>query len=423
DDQGRIVLIDELMVDGGVSLTTPTVLYRFHLGNHLGSALLESDYSGNMISFEEYYPFGSSSYRSGRNSAETSLKRYRYVGKERDDETGLYYYGARYYAAWLARFVSVDPLKDDYPQLTPYQYASNDPVGDVDIDGLEGTKTKSPPMVKSDATNIDPLRDKRLSLQLSQKQRQEKQQRLKQLLSGEGLDPRNDPNATFLSPASNKSEAQRQKELRQFEFKENIQRLKEGQLATQGEFAFRMSEDPMIKGVASGLIVGVVAESVAGSQAARTLLPKVKPFAERFLVDAATQSLAKAIDRFQETGKVEFRAGDIDLANAFFKGALGKLSKDNPALVLVEEGLKTLVDLDTDDGLVIKDLIDDQNKILAEFGLRIAFKFIPGGSGKDDLGNTVKNPTKEFVIEVFKKQGRNEAKEILLRDQGTKHSQ
>ncbi|TRX47105.1 hypothetical protein FNH22_30570, partial [Fulvivirga sp. M361] len=41
DDQGRIVLIDELMVDGGVSLTTPTVLYRFHLGNHLGSALLE----------------------------------------------------------------------------------------------------------------------------------------------------------------------------------------------------------------------------------------------------------------------------------------------------------------------------------------------------------------------------------------------
>lgn len=139
DDMGRIALADTLTVDAGSTVGTPTPALRYQMSNHLGSATLELDETAAIISYEEYHPFGTSSYRSGRNNAETSLKRYRYVGKERDDETGLYYYGARYYAAWLARFVSVDPLKDDYPHLASYQYASNDPIGDVDIDGLEGS--------------------------------------------------------------------------------------------------------------------------------------------------------------------------------------------------------------------------------------------------------------------------------------------
>ncbi|MCP4457925.1 MAG: hypothetical protein GY816_07875 [Cytophagales bacterium] len=85
----------------------------------------------------EYHPFGSTAYRSENTTGDISLKRYRYVGKERDEETGLYYYGARYYAAWLARFVSVDPLKDDYPYYTSYQYAGNKPITFIDLDGLE----------------------------------------------------------------------------------------------------------------------------------------------------------------------------------------------------------------------------------------------------------------------------------------------
>ncbi|MCC5918731.1 MAG: hypothetical protein JJU02_15530, partial [Cryomorphaceae bacterium] len=60
-----------------------------------------------------------------------------YVGKERDGESGLYYYGARCYADWLCRFVSVDPLKDDYPYYTTYQYAGNKPITSIDVDGLE----------------------------------------------------------------------------------------------------------------------------------------------------------------------------------------------------------------------------------------------------------------------------------------------
>ncbi|MEP0367429.1 MAG: RHS repeat-associated core domain-containing protein [Cyclobacteriaceae bacterium] len=145
DNTGRIALADTLTVDAGSTVSTPTPLIRYQLSNHLGSATLELDDVAAIISYEEYHPFGSTSYRSGRNSAETSLKRYRYVGKERDDETGLYFYGARYYAAWLARFVSVDPLKDDYPYYTSYQYAGNKPVTFIDLDGLEEA---SPPLLQ-----------------------------------------------------------------------------------------------------------------------------------------------------------------------------------------------------------------------------------------------------------------------------------
>ena len=137
DDERRIVLVDSLTVDNASVLTSPTQLIRYQLDNHLNSAGLELDETAAVISYEEYYSFGTTSYRSGRSNAEVALKRYRYVGKERDDETGLYYYGARYYAGWLARFVSVDPLKDDYPYYTPYQYEGNQPIVAIDLDGLE----------------------------------------------------------------------------------------------------------------------------------------------------------------------------------------------------------------------------------------------------------------------------------------------
>ena len=109
----------------------------YQLTNHLDSASLELDQKANIITYEEYRPFGTTSYRSGRNIAEVSLKRYKYLFKELDNETGLYYYGMRYYASWIARFISVDPLQFEYPMLTPFQYASNRPISGVDLDGSE----------------------------------------------------------------------------------------------------------------------------------------------------------------------------------------------------------------------------------------------------------------------------------------------
>jgi RHS repeat-associated protein len=67
-----------------------------------GNLLFELVNAADVISYEEYYPFGNTSYQAGRSAAEVSLKRYRYIGNERDDESGLYYIGARYYCPWLA---------------------------------------------------------------------------------------------------------------------------------------------------------------------------------------------------------------------------------------------------------------------------------------------------------------------------------
>ena len=87
----------------------PAQLVRYQHGNHLGSAVLELDDQSSIISYEEYFPFGSTSYQAV--ASQTDLpKRYRYTGKERDEENDLYYHGARYYAPWLGRWTSCDPL-------------------------------------------------------------------------------------------------------------------------------------------------------------------------------------------------------------------------------------------------------------------------------------------------------------------------
>lgn len=116
------------------ALDDPLVRYQF--GNHLGSAMLETDENGNPVSYEEYHPYGTSSYRSAKPQYNLSLKRFRFSGKERDDETGLYYFGFRYYAAWLGRWTSSDPAGFVRgPNL--YRYCSNSPIVFHDPTGLQ----------------------------------------------------------------------------------------------------------------------------------------------------------------------------------------------------------------------------------------------------------------------------------------------
>jgi len=109
DDQRRIVMIETLTVDSGTPVSTPVPRQRFQLGNHLESAALEVDEDGALITYEEYHPFGSTSWWASNGGTDVSQKRYRYTGKEKDEETGLAYHGARYYAAWLGRWERVDP--------------------------------------------------------------------------------------------------------------------------------------------------------------------------------------------------------------------------------------------------------------------------------------------------------------------------
>lgn len=71
-------------------------------------------------------------------SMQATRYRYRYNGKEQLSRFGgRYDYGFRMYDAGLARFLSVDPLTKKYPELTPYQFASNTPIQAIDLDGLE----------------------------------------------------------------------------------------------------------------------------------------------------------------------------------------------------------------------------------------------------------------------------------------------
>jgi RHS repeat-associated protein len=115
----------------------PPQLVRYQHSNHLGSALLELSQRAEIISYEEYFPFGSTAYQAVRSALEAP-KRYRYTGKERDDESDLYYYGARYYAPWLARWISADPagLKGGRHL---YAYAADNPVRLRDATGMAPT--------------------------------------------------------------------------------------------------------------------------------------------------------------------------------------------------------------------------------------------------------------------------------------------
>jgi len=135
DGVKRIALVETTTADTSLGgAFQPSTVTRFQLGNHLGSAVLEVDETGAVISYEEYHPFGTTSYSSGTGAAQVSLKRYRYTGKEKDAETGLYYHGARYYAPWLGRWTRCDPGGlSDSPNL--YQYALLNPVVFSDPDG------------------------------------------------------------------------------------------------------------------------------------------------------------------------------------------------------------------------------------------------------------------------------------------------
>ena len=90
DDTKTVAIIDTLTVEGGDAISEPEPEVRYQYDNHLGSACLELNYQGKIISYEEYHPFGTTSYRSGRSEVDVALKRYKYVGKERNEETGLY---------------------------------------------------------------------------------------------------------------------------------------------------------------------------------------------------------------------------------------------------------------------------------------------------------------------------------------------
>jgi len=136
DDKTRFATIDKKTIDTAASdPTTRNVYYpRYQYSNHLGSAAYELDSGTNIISYEEYHPYGTTSYQAMNASLGAPMKRYRYTGKERDEESGLYYHGARYYAPWLCRWSAADPIGIE-DGLNVYAYCKGNPVILIDENG------------------------------------------------------------------------------------------------------------------------------------------------------------------------------------------------------------------------------------------------------------------------------------------------
>jgi len=126
DDRKRVAVVRVGNALSGDN--SPAVTY--HLGDHLGSSALVVDDSGGWVNREEYVPYGETSFGS------FAQKRYRFTGSERDAESGLNYHGTRYYAPWLARWISCDSVGPrDGTNL--YQYVKDTPLRLTDSWGTE----------------------------------------------------------------------------------------------------------------------------------------------------------------------------------------------------------------------------------------------------------------------------------------------
>jgi RHS repeat-associated protein len=117
DDQSRIALVRV----GDVHKDDQGPAVQVHLGDHLGSSNVVIDEAGGLINREEFTPYGETSFGS------FGKKRYRFTGKERDEESNLLYFGARYYSAYFTRWINTDSakLRDG---LNQYFYTNNNSV-------------------------------------------------------------------------------------------------------------------------------------------------------------------------------------------------------------------------------------------------------------------------------------------------------
>ena len=115
--------------------------YYYH-SDHLGSTSYVTDANGAVSQHVEYVPFGEVFIEELSSSAKLNTP-YLFNGKELDEETGLYYYGARYYDPRTSLWLSTDPMELKYPNISTYAYCANNPVKLVDLLGYEPTEEEA----------------------------------------------------------------------------------------------------------------------------------------------------------------------------------------------------------------------------------------------------------------------------------------
>jgi RHS repeat-associated protein len=121
-----------------------TILRTYHHSDHtptwlstgLGSSSWITNNNGEAIQHLHYLPYGED-WINQRTSATSWNAPYTFSAKEKDVETGYGYFGARYYDSGLSIWLSVDPMSDKYPNMSPFNYCANNPVKLIDPNGME----------------------------------------------------------------------------------------------------------------------------------------------------------------------------------------------------------------------------------------------------------------------------------------------
>ncbi|WP_264707925.1 SpvB/TcaC N-terminal domain-containing protein [Wolbachia endosymbiont (group B) of Agriphila straminella] len=162
DDKSRVAL-HHYWTKGSPENVETKSQDRYQLSNHLDSVALELNDNAEIITYEEYLPFGGTALIAGKTARGVTEKEYRYSGKERDDSTGLYYYGMRYYSTWLLKWINPDPA-GTVDGLNLYQFVGGNPVNSVDVGGMtereirkdlgEGTSNKHVKMDLDDTSSL-----------------------------------------------------------------------------------------------------------------------------------------------------------------------------------------------------------------------------------------------------------------------------
>ena len=133
--------------DSTMDSEEPENLVFFYHPDHLGSTSYVTDADGNIAQHVEYIPYGEIFVEERNSQFSTNFL---FNAKELDNETGLYYYGARYLDPTGAMWLSVDPMWEKYAGMTPYNYCMGNPVKLVDPDGRDVFYDENGTFLRSD---------------------------------------------------------------------------------------------------------------------------------------------------------------------------------------------------------------------------------------------------------------------------------
>ncbi|NVM62170.1 RHS repeat-associated protein [Mucilaginibacter sp. SG538B] len=120
--------------DGRATPNGNAYVYEYYLKDHLGNTRAAIRQDGTISQVQDYYAFGMDM-NPGNSYAASPLNNYKYNGKEKQ-ETGDYDYGARFYDPGMARWTSIDPMAEVSRRFSPYNYVENNPVRNIDPDGM-----------------------------------------------------------------------------------------------------------------------------------------------------------------------------------------------------------------------------------------------------------------------------------------------